>query len=83
MKKLTLTLCIAAAGLVLVSCGNDAPKTDLSAQEQAAVDSTMANDQAAMDSLESAIQSQIGSDSAEAGAAEGHDHDHDHGDHKH
>lgn len=52
--------------LALTACGNDAPKTDLNQQEQAAVDSTLNSDEAAMDSLENAIKAQIGEDSTVA-----------------
>jgi hypothetical protein len=76
MKKVFLTLTIAGTALVFASCGNDAPKTDLNAQEQAAVDSTVVSDEASSDSLEAAIKAQIGSDmdSTSAESHEGHDH---------
>lgn len=75
MKKTLITLAIAAVALIFASCGNEAPKTDLNAQEQAAVDSTVINDEAASDSLEATIKAQIGSDSTEQAeeAHEGHD----------
>lgn len=61
--------------LALAACGNDAPKTDLNQQEQAAVDSTLTSDEAAMDSLENAIKAQIGEDSTVAEEShEGHNH---------
>ena len=60
MKKVVLTLTIAAGLFGFVACGNDAPKTDLNEQEQAAVDSTLITDEAASDSLEAAIRAQIG-----------------------
>ena len=44
MKKVLVTLTIAGAALVFASCGNEAPKTDLNAQEQAVVDSTIVDD---------------------------------------
>lgn len=73
MKKVFLTLTVATVALVFASCGNEAPKTDLNAQEQATVDSTIVTDEAASDSLEAAIKAQIGTDSASA-SEEGHDH---------
>ncbi len=66
MKKVVLTLTIAAGLFGFVACGNDAPKTDLNEQEQAAVDSTLITDEAASDSLEAAIRAQIGADNANA-----------------
>lgn len=75
MKKVFITLTIAAVALVFTACGNDAPKTDLNAQEQATVDSTVVTDEAASDSLEAAIKAQIGSDmDSSASGHEGHDH---------
>jgi hypothetical protein len=76
MKKVLVTLTIAGAALVFASCGNDAPKTDLNAQEQAVVDSTLLDDEAASDSLEAAIKAQIGTemDSTTEESHEGHDH---------
>ncbi len=66
MKKVFAALTIASVALVFVSCGGETPKTDLNQQEQAAIDSTINNDEAAMDSLEKAIQAQIGADTANA-----------------
>lgn len=80
MKKTLITLTIAAVAVLFASCGNEAPKTDLNAQEQAAVDSTVINDEAASDSLEAAIKAQIGSDSVD-NAEEAHEHEHE--GHKH
>lgn len=75
MKKVFLTLTIAGVALVFTACGNDTPKTDLNSQEQAAVDSTLATDEAASDSLEAAIKAQIGSDiDSSKESHEGHDH---------
>jgi predicted small lipoprotein YifL len=81
MKKVFLTLTVAAVALVFASCGNEAPKTDLNAQEQATVDSTIVTDEAASDSLEAAIKAQIGTDST--GAAEESHEGHDHAGHSH
>jgi hypothetical protein len=82
MKKVFVTLTIAGAALAFVSCGNEAPKTDLNAQEQAAVDSTVVNDEAASDSLEAAIKAQIGSDMDSSSSEESHE-GHDHAGHSH
>lgn len=72
MKKVVLTLTIAAGLFGFVACGNDAPKTDLNEQEQAAVDSTLITDEAASDSLEAAIRAQIGND-MDSVSEEGHE----------
>lgn len=67
MKKVWMTLGVAAVLFTVTSCGNnDKPKTDLDEQEQASVDSLINSDQAKMDSLESAIKAEIGEDSAAA-----------------
>lgn len=76
MKNKALTAVIL---LALAACGNNAPKTDLNQQEQAAVDSTMSSDEAAMDSLEAAIMSQIGEDTTAEESHEDHEgHNHPH-----
>jgi len=49
--------------IILASCNGTNTQTDLNQNEQAAVDSTLSSDEAAMDSLENAIMSQIGEDS--------------------
>jgi|LauGreDrversion4_2_1035121.scaffolds.fasta_scaffold685368_2 outer membrane PBP1 activator LpoA protein len=82
MKKVFLTLTIAGVALVFASCGNDAPKTDLNAQEQAAVDSTVVSDEASSDSLEAAIKAQIGTDMDSTYSEESHE-GHDHAGHSH
>lgn len=56
MNKITYTSL--ALLLLLASCGNNEPK-QLNTQEQDAVEKQVQDDQAAMDSLEQAIQAQI------------------------
>ncbi|MFA6261279.1 MAG: hypothetical protein WC760_07425 [Bacteroidia bacterium] len=56
MNKITYTGLIAF--MLLASCGNNEPK-QLNTEEQAAVEKQVHDDQAAMDSLEQAIQAQI------------------------
>lgn len=76
MKKIVLTLGFAAVVTGFIACGNDAPKTDLNEQEQAAVDSTVITDEAASDSLEAAIRAQIGNDVDSASEESHEDHGH-------
>ena len=66
MKKIVTTFAIASVALVIASCGGETPKTDLNQEEQAVVDSTVYNDQAAMDSAEKAIHAMIGADTSNA-----------------
>ncbi|MBP9186986.1 MAG: hypothetical protein KBE91_05330 [Bacteroidia bacterium] len=80
MKKVFATLTIAGVALVFASCGSETPKTDLNAQEQAAVESTVAADEAAGDMMADSISAMIGTDTTMA--AEGHD-GHDHEGHTH
>jgi ABC-type phosphate/phosphonate transport system substrate-binding protein len=84
MKKVLITLSFAAAIVIASSCGNDnKPKTDLTEQEQAAVESTIVSDQAQMDSLENTIKAKISDDATEENH-DGHNHDgHNHEGHSH
>ena len=76
MRKVFLATIFTVGTLVFVACGNEAPKTDLSEQEQATVDSTINLDNAASDSLEAAIRAQIETDQ-EADSTENHEgHNH-------
>lgn len=76
MKKVFATLTIAGVALVFASCGSETPKTDLNAQEQAAVESTVASDEAAGDMMADSISALIGADTTMAAEShEGHDHE--------
>ncbi len=82
MKKTIKGLLIAAISVTVLACGSETPKSDLSKEEQASVDSTLSNDQAIMDSMERALNNVLEADSL-TGASEGHDHHHDHGGEEH
>lgn len=82
MKKLVLSFAIIGTVLAVISCNNDAPKSDLNAQEQAAVDSAIVNNEAASDSLEATMKALIGEDSTEQAEEATHHHD-EHDGHNH